>query len=209
MSIFTSMREFSRLTKALRVSPTGEVIEEKPHWSPEQLDLPPDKRGDPVRVELGLRQNAQVMDFNIRAISMAQRETADAILDAVVPAQIFIEEPAERPGQPPKRVPAGYDYEAPDYLARLRPCQERQSAYVVLMGVDGLHADTPGETDDAKVSALMAAMPSRLVKFLAGEIWNMTYAQGDPADFFTSGGSPPSPVSAPSPRPSPPGRKRK
>jgi len=69
---------------------------------------------------------------------------------------------------------------------------------------------TPGADYAAKTSSLMAAMPNRIVKFLAGEIWNMTYAQGDPADFFTKReDSPASQSSAPSPSPSLPPKKRK
>ena len=150
------------------------------------------------------------MDFEIHPLSMTERETADSMLDAATPDQIFIEESAERPGQLPKRVPAGYDYEAPVYLAHLRPLQERQAAFVVLCGVNDLFDATPGADYAAKTSSLMAAMPNRIVKFLAGEIWNMTYAQGDPADFFTKReDSPASQSSAPSPSPSLPPKKRK
>ncbi|MCX6874911.1 MAG: hypothetical protein NTW21_14050 [Verrucomicrobia bacterium] len=59
----------------------------------------------------------------------------------------------------------------------------------------------------AKTTALMAAMLARLIKFLAGEIRNLTYAQGDPAAFHTSAASPPVPGCGPSPKPNPPARK--
>jgi len=203
------MRDFARKTKTVRVASPEDILDEVKEWSPEQEVLPLEKRGKPQKVLLEIRKDAPTMDFAVRAMSMSEREAADAILDGALPDPVFIEEPADRPGQPPKRVPAGYDYENPSYLARLRPLQERQSAYVVLVGVDGLHADTPGETDAAKIDAIMASMPSILVKFLAGEIWNMTFAQGDPADFFTSAGSPASPSSGPTPSKSLPARKRK
>ncbi|MCX6876681.1 MAG: hypothetical protein NTW21_23165 [Verrucomicrobia bacterium] len=94
-------------------------------------------------------------------------------------------------------------------MAKLRPCRDRQSAFVVLRGVAGLQADTPGTADTAKTTALLDAMPARLVKFPAGEIRNLTYAQGDPADFLTSAASPPSPGCGPSPKPNPPAQKRR
>jgi len=203
------MRDFARKTRTVRVASPEDILDEIKEWSPEQQALPLEKRGRPQKVRLEIRKDAPTMDFAIRALSMSEREAADAILDAALPDPVIIEEPSERPGQPPKRVPAGYDYESPSYLAHLRPLQERQSAYVVLVGVDGLHADTPGESDSAKTDSIMASMPSVLVKFLAGEIWNMTFAQGDPADFFTSAGSPASPSSGPSPSKSPPAPKRK
>lgn len=203
------MREFSRKTKTVRVAAPEDILDEIKEWSPEQELLPLEKRGKPLRVKLEIRKGAPLMDFPIRALSMRERATADSITDAVIPEAVFVEEPSERPGQPPRRVPAGYDYESPSYLLRVRPLQERQNAYVVLVGVDGLHADTPGDNDDAKVDAIMDNMPSILVRFLAGEIWNMTYAQGDPADFFTSEGSPASPSSGPSPSKNRQAQKRK
>lgn len=50
---------------------------------------------------------------------------------------------------------------------------------------------------------------TRIIRFLSNEIWNITYTQGAPEDFFTSEGSPASPSSGPSPKPSQGDRKRK
>lgn len=210
MNLFDSMRDFARRTKSVRLASPEDIVGEVRHWSPSQLQIPDEsKRGEPLRTELEIRAGAPTMDFRVRALTMAERERADAIMDAAVPTAIYIDEAPERPGQPAKRVPAGYDYEDPKYTQQLRPLQDRQSAFVVLCGVDGLREATPGDTDASKTDAIIAAMPTRLVRFLAGEIWNITYAQGDPADFFTSAGSRPSPGSEPSPSKNPAARKRR
>ena len=210
MSLFLSMREFALRTKTVRIASPADILGEVKHWSPAQLLIrDEEQRGEPLRVTLEIRADAATLDCKVRALTMAERESAELIMDAAVPDPIFIDEAPDRPGQPAKRVPAGYDYEAPAYTQRLRPLQDRQSAYVVLCGVEGLRDDTPGFDDIAKTASIIDSMPTRLIKFLAGEIWNMTYAQGDPSDFFTSGGSQPSPSSKPSPSKNPAGRKLK
>jgi len=208
-SLFASMREFAQATKTVRLAAPEDILSERREWSTDQLALPESQRGEPAKVKLEIRAGAPVMDFAIRSLTMSERQAAEVILDAVVPPEVIMEEPTERPGQPPRRVPAGYNYEDPKYIAALRPLQDRQAAFVVLKGVADLHSETPGADDNSKVQSIMDTLPTHLVKFLAGEIWNMTYAQGDPADFFTSGGSPPSPSSEPSRKPNPPAAKRK
>jgi hypothetical protein len=207
MSLFDSMCAFARKTKTVRLADPGDIIREVKHWSPEDMDRPVRERGEPVRVELQIKPGAATMDFRVRSLTMAQREIAEAILDAAVPPATWIDEPGERPGQLAKRVPTGYDFDDPKYLAALRPLHERQAAFVALKGVDGLEEDTPGQTDADKTTALLEKMPAKMIKFLAAEIWNMTYAQGDPNDFFTKEGSAHSPSSAPSPSKSPAGKK--
>lgn len=167
------------------------------------------ERGEPAGVKLHIRPGAVTMDFSIRPLSMTEREAADRILDAVMPPQTYVEEMPTRPGDIPKRIPSGYDHDSPQYLAELRPFQEKQAAFVILKGVEGLEQDTPGAGTDEKLMAIMDTMPGRIVKFLASEIWMMTYAQGNPADFFTSEDSSISPGSEPSPNKNPGGRKRK
>jgi len=209
MSVFDSMRLFGRQTKSVRLAAPEDVIREIHHWSDEDMGRPILDRGAPIRTELELKPGAAFMEFKIRPLSMQEREVAEAILDTVIAPRAYIDTPSDRPGQPPSRVPAGYDYEDPAYQAALRPLHDRQAAYVALCGVEGLQSDTPGSTDHDRTTEIINVMPSRMIKFLAGAIWGMTYAQGDPLDFFTSKGSGPSPSSAPSPNPSRPGRKRK
>lgn len=209
MSLFKSMGEFARKTRTVRMAAPEDILGEQKVWSIEQQSKPILERGEPVSTRLEIRPGAVTMDFNIRPLSMTEREAAERIVDAAMPPQSFVEEVPQRPGDVPKKIPTGYDYEAPEYLAALRPLQDRQAAYVVLKGVDGLDADTPGGNDDEKVMQIMDTMPSRMVKFLASEIWSITYAQGNPADFFTKEGSSSSPSSAPSPSRSPRGQKRK
>lgn len=209
-SVFDSMSAFGRATKSVRLAAPEDILSEIPEWTAEQELVPLAKRGDPVKTRLEIREGAPTIDFAIRALTMSERQTADAIVDAVNPPEVFLEEHSDKPGQPPRRVPAGYNDEDPAYLASLRPLQDRQAAYVVLKGVADLAAATPGTADTDKVQSLMDTLPTRMIKFLAAQIWNMTYAQGDPSDFFTKpGGSPASPSSEPSPRPSPPPKKRK
>jgi len=134
---------------------------------------------------------------------MAEREVAEAMTDAVLPPATWVDEPAERPGQAAKRIPTGHDYDDPAYLQALRPLQDRQAAFVVLKGVEGLAESTPGDNDAARTDAVMSSMTAKMIRFLAAEIWNMTYAQGDPNDFFTSEGSGPSQNSGLSPNKNP------
>lgn len=209
MSIFDSMRQFGSKTKSVRLACPDDVIREIKHWSDEDMSRPILDRGEPIRVELELKPGAESVEFKIRSLTMVERETAEAIMDTVLPPRAYIDSPPERPGQEPRRVPAGYDYDDPAYLASLRPLYDRQAAYVTLCGVDGLREGTPGDGDLEKTDSITQAMPSRIIKFLAGSIWGMTYAQGDPLDFFTKPGSGPSPSSAPSPSPSPRARKQK
>ena len=209
MSIFKSMGDFARKTKVVRLAAPEDILREERVWSPEQQFKPMMERGEPAGVKLHIRPGAVTMDFAIRPLSMTEREAADRILDAVMPPQTFVEEVATRPGDIPKRIPTGYDHDAPQYLAELRPLQEKQAALVILKGVEGLEQDSPGGGMEEKLKSIMDTMPGRIVKFLASEIWMMTYAQGNPADFFTSEDSSTSPCSEPSPSKSPGGKKRK
>jgi hypothetical protein len=208
MSLFTAMGDFARKTRTVRMAAPEDVLHEERVWSAEDQMKPFAERGEP-RVKLHIRPGAPTMDFRIRPLSMAERECAEKITDAAIPPQTYVEEQPVRPGDIPKKIPTGYDYEAPEYLAALRPLQDEQAAYVVLKGVVDLEQDTPGATDPEKVRAITTTMPSRIVRFLASEIWAMTYAQGSPADFFMNEGSSSSPSSAPSPSKSPRGPKRK
>jgi hypothetical protein len=209
MSLFTQMGDFARKTKVVRMAAPEDVLREEKVWSFDQQSKPVMERGEPVSVKLHIRPGAATMDFSIRPLSMSEREFADKILDAALPPQTYVEELPTRPGDIPKRIPSGYDYEAPSYQADLRPLQEKQAAFVALKGVQGLEADTPGDGTEAKLQSIMDTMPGRIVKFLASEIWMMTYAQGNPADFFTSEDSSTSPASEPSPNKNPGGRKQK
>lgn len=201
-NFFESMCGFARQTKVVRMAAPEDILSEKAEWSAEDMLKPFSQRGQPVRTRLEIRSGAPTMDFKIRPLSMAEREKADAMTDVVIPPPSFVEELPDRPGQPIKKVFTGHDYDDPKYVNDRRPAESRQAAYVVLKGVDGLEADTPGADDAAKVEAIMDKLPFRLIKFLAVEIWSMSYAQGDPADFFSKEDSPPSPGSEPSLSPS-------
>ncbi len=202
------MGSFARKTRTVRMAAPDDILSEEKVWSPEDLMKPYAERGEP-RTKLNIRPGAPTMDFEIRPLSMTEREAAERVTDAALPPQTFIEEQPQRPGDIPKKIPSGYDYDAPSYLADLRPLQDKQAAYVCLKGVQGLEESTPGANEQDKVQSLMDTMPSRLVRFLASEIWSITYAQGNPADFFTNEGSSSSPSSAPSPSKSQGARKRK
>lgn len=209
MSIFTAMGAFARKTKVVRMASPEDVLSEEKVWSIDQLSVPILHRGEPQAVKLEIRPGAETMDFTIRPLTMSEREAADKILDSAIPPQTYVEELPVRPGDVGKRIPSGYDYEAPSYLADMRPLHERQAAYVILKGVEGMEECTPGADTNQKMAAIMDTMPSRIVKFLASEIWSMTYAQGNPADFFTKEDSSNSPSSEPSPSRSQGDKKKK
>lgn len=196
------MRAFALKTKKIRFANPEDVISERKSWTPEDMMKPVLERGDPIRVELEIRPGAETIEFAIRPLTMTERDEADAILDREMPPQTFVEEQPLRPGESAKRIPSGYDYDHPKYLAAQRTLQDEQAAFVVLKGVDGLEKDTEGASIQEKVNSIRSNMPARMIKFLAMSIWNMSYAQGDPADFFTKGGSSTAPASASSPRPS-------
>ncbi len=209
MSVFDTITAFSRKSKTVRLANPDDVIGEKKVWSEDQELLPMRDRGVPTRIMLETRPGAETVDVEIRPLTMSEREAAEKILDAAIPPQTFVEEQAQRPGDIPKRIPSGYDYDAPSYLAALRPLQEKQAAFVALKGVVGLNESTTGQSPEDKLKSLMDSTPSRMIRFLASEIWAMTYAQGSPADFFTNEGSSFSPSSKPSPNKSPRGSKQK
>ncbi len=209
MSLFDSMCAFALKTKIVRMAAPDDILREVPVWSPEQELLPLPARGEPLRMTLESKPGALTMDFEIRPLTMSQRGAAEKILDAAIPPATFIDEPSDRPGVPPKRIPTGYDDEHPAYLAEVRALQDRQAAFDCLKGVVGLEPTTSGETESDRTRTLMESMPTRLLKFLAVEIWSMTYAQGDPNDFFTSGDSRPSPNCEPSPSKNPAVKKPK
>jgi hypothetical protein len=200
MSVFAKIGSFARKTRTVRLAQPDDILSDEPVWSDEQLGLPLSQRGQPQRMKLEIRPGAETLDVEIRPLSMTERESAEHILDAALPPQTFVEEQPVRPGDIPKKIPSGFDYEDPKYLADLRPLQERQAAFVALKGVIGLHESTTGNSVDEKLKALMDEMPSRIIRFLASEIWAMTYAQGSPADFFTKEDSSSSPSSEPSPK---------
>lgn len=209
ISLFTAMGEFARKTKIVRMAAPEDILGEEKEWSLDQLSRPVMQRGEPLRTKLEIRPGAATMDFTIRPLSMTEREAGERIVDAAIPPQTYVEELPQRPGDIPKRIPSGYDHEAPAYLAELRPLQDRQAAFVVLKGVVGLEQETPGPDPETKVQSLMDTLPTRLVRFLAGEIWAITYAQGNPADFFMKEDSSSSPSSEPSPSKNPGDKKRK
>lgn len=199
MSIFKAIGEFSRKTKTVRLCQPEDVIREEHEWDPADLSLPMDRRGRPLRTKLEIRPGAKTQDVEIQPLTMVEREASEKILDAAIPPQTYIEETPTRPGDVPKKIPSGFDYESPKYLSELRPLQDKQAAFVVLKGVVGMDADIPGKTDDEKVKAIMESMPARIVRYLASEILNLTYSAGNPQDFFMKEDSSSSPSSEPSP----------
>lgn len=202
-NLLQSIGEFSRKSKTIRIARPEDIISEVPTYSDAQLLKPLAERGKPERVRLEIREGAETQDIQIRPLTMKQREIADRFVDAAIPPQLFVEEIPQRPGDLGKKVPSGYDYENPEYQNALRPLQEKQAAFVVLKGVVGLDESVTGDTDEKKIEQVMESMSAKLVTFLAAEIWGMTYAQGDPVDFFTKGGSSSSPSSGPSPSKNP------
>ena len=161
--LFASMCAFARKTKTVRLADPADILREVKHWSAEDMERPVRERGEPLRVELEIKPGAATMDFQVRSLTMAERETAEAILDAVIPPATWIDEPGERPGQAAKRIPTDYDFDDPKYLAAPRPLHERQAAFVALKGVDTLEADTPGQTEMGKTASLLQKMPAKMI----------------------------------------------
>jgi len=208
-NLFETLRALSSATKDVTIANPDDVLGEVPEWSAEQAALPEEDRGKPQRVRLEIRPGATLTTVKIRRMSMAEREAAQKILDAAVPPRVFVEEPPDRPGLPPRKVAAGFDETDPEYLAALRPLEARQSAFVVLAGVVGLRDDTPGHQVETQIDAVMSAMDDRIIRYLASQIWSLSWSAGDHGDFFTSADSASSPSSAPTPRRSPREPKRK
>lgn len=194
-SLFDKMKTFARRTRKLRLAHPDDVIAEVPEYEEgeEAKARAEGRRPKHLRVKLEIKPGAETLDFEVSAISDRIKEQAERLLDKAVAPKVFIEQPGEKPGMPPRQVFAGYNEEDPAYLAELREAKAQQTALVALHGTQGLRDSIPGEDDVAKVAALRDELPHRMIAWLAAEIWNMTYAGGDLADFFTKEGSPESP----------------
>lgn len=189
MSIFSELTELCRQTKVVKLAHPDDVIEEI---------AVRDEEGRKIKSRLGIRPGARTQDVTVRALSMGEQQRAEAIMDTAVPPALFDEEPSDKPGVPPRRVQNGYDDEHPEYLANLRKAQDKQNLFVVLKGVEGLESETEGVDEEAKMQSLLAKMDGRLIRYLSNEIWRMSYAGGDPNDFFTKEDSTAGPSSEPS-----------
>lgn len=190
-SLFERMKSFSGRTKKLKLALPEDVVAEVPEFDPGELDRAEreGRKPKPARIQLQIREGAETFEFEIRALSDLENEMANRFLDAAVAPQIYIEEASDRPGSPPKRVPAGYNEEDPKFLRDLREAQAKESAYIALTGTLGLAESVPGDGEADKIEALRGSLDSKMIGWLATNIRGFTYAGGDLADFFTSGPS--------------------
>jgi hypothetical protein len=175
---FTRLAALAKKSKTIRLVPDGDVV-----------DVHHDKGVDGriVKTRVETVAAAQASEFEIIPLTPAQKEIAESYTDSVLPPAIYVEERSARPDVPPKQVHAGYDEASPSYLNNLRNANARKAAFTVLCGVVGL-ADSLQGDDAAKVKMIMETLPDRVVTYLANEIWSITWATGDPGDFFTKAG---------------------
>lgn len=188
-SVFQLLRTLCERTKIVRVAHGDDVVETTPKWSDRQKLVKEELRGLPEGgYRVGTKEGAKFQDFEIRRLTSLERETANRILDAVPPKEKLEQRPAG-PGLPPQMVRVGFDDEDPAYLAERRYAECDQQAFIVLKGVVGLEKDIEGEDDKEKMKTLRKTLDHRMLLYLAAEIWGMSFAGGDPADFFTSANS--------------------
>lgn len=189
-NVFSQLRALSGRTKLLTLADPQDIEREEPKWSPEQERQPLADRGRPAHgFQLHIKPGAATFQLTVRRLTAAQREACDRVLETLIPPEIVVEQASATRGEPPQRVRTGYEWDEPGYLAGLAKLEARQRALVALHGVEGLHAATAGETDDEKITALRGSLDDMLLKYLASEIWNLTYSAGNPEDFFTSANS--------------------
>lgn len=207
--LFNQIASFARRPRKVVIAAPDDIESTESVWSEDQLMLPLHQRGDPASHKYTIRAGAETQEVEIVPLSMADRLTADSITDAAVPPRIVTEEPPDKPGGPVRKVLGDFDEEDPAYFALIRPLRDKQNAYIVLKGVLGLEASIPADDDAARITILMRTWPSVLVRYLAGMIYNISFAGGDPADFFIKEGSSSTPSSEPSLKPNPKATKRK
>lgn len=210
MSTFESLKSLSSKPRTITLADPDDIIEAIPQWSDEQLKVRMEDRGSPLNgYKIEVRPGAETHEFTVRRLTSAERQRCDQIMDAVqAPEKTELKRVG--PGIDPVPVRVGFDEDDPKYLADLRIARSNQQALICLLGVDGLMESVEGENEDEKIAKLRETLDERIIKILAGEIWNRTYSAGDPGDFFTSANSPTAtPSSASSPSKKPPARKRK
>lgn len=189
-NVFSQLKALSSRTKEVTLADPQDIERAEPKWSSAQERQPLADRGQPAEgLKLHIKPGAPTFRVTVRRITSDQREACDRILETLVPPEIIVEQASATRGEPPQRVRTGYDWEAPEYVAGLAKLEAKQRALVVLYGVVDLYKDTQGETDEDKIRSIRGTLDDMLLKYLASEIWNLTYSAGSPEDFFTTANS--------------------
>lgn len=189
-NVFSQLKALSSRTKEVTLADPQDIESTEPKWSREQERLPLAERGQPAEgLKLNIRPGAPTYQVTVRRLTSDQREACDRILETLIPPEIIVEQAAVNRGEPPQRVRTGWEWEAPQYLADMAKLEAKQRALVVLYGVVDLYKDTEGASDEEKIRAIRGTLDDMLLKYLASNIWNLTYSAGNPEDFFTSANS--------------------
>lgn len=173
-SLFASLADLTGYTRTLAIARPEDIVREEDGGS-----------------RFGVREGAATTPVEIRALTDAEREKCERLMSAVVPPPVFKDEFGPD-GKLRSRVPAGYDEDAPEYLAKRAAARQVQIAQIALLGCAALRESTPGASLDEKTAALRQKVDGNLLEFIAGSIWNLGYTGADAAHFFSTAASEPS-----------------
>ena len=174
------LESLSGATKKVGIARPEDVVSQREEWAKEDMLLPEEKRG-PARIKVDMKGGAKVEEFTIRGLTLKEKSVAERMVESVIPPKKTRMEAV--PGKPPMEVSDGFDEDAPEYRKQLAEANEKRLLYIVLKGVVGLEKGMPDMDLDAQMERI-SGMNSRLIEFLASEVWHFSYAGRDYEDFF-------------------------
>ncbi len=181
---FNALMALSHAVKKVGIAKPEDVQSIKKVWDESQMAIHEDLR-DPARVQVVLKEGAVPMEFTIRGLTLDEKHKAEQIVEGVTPPKKTRIE--TKPGLPAQTVDDGYDEESPIYRKNLAEANKNRLLFITLKGVVGLEESTTGQTIEEKMVEV-SKMNSKIVEFLASEIWYFSYSGQDFENFFFNKG---------------------
>jgi|GEM_PF-7090880 len=135
-----------------------------------------------------IREGAVMREIKVRALTEKERTEMERLVNRILPPQLYKEEIGEG-GKVTGRTPIGFNEEDPTFLSEKDAAISEQRAKVALLGCKELRESTPGENVHEKSENLRNKLDEQLICFIASNVWNLGYAAGDAAAFFSKGAS--------------------
>lgn len=177
---FAALSALSGAVKKVGIARPEDVKSIKEVWHESQMHLREELR-EPAKIQVTLKDGAVPIEFTVRGLTLDEKHKAEQMVEGVTPPKKTRIE--TKPGLPAQSVDDGYDEEAPSYKAALAEANKRRLLFITLKGVVGLEEATIGETAEKKMEEL-AKMNSKIVEFLASEIWYFSYSGHEFENFF-------------------------
>jgi hypothetical protein len=177
---FAALSALSGAVKKVGIAKPEDVESVKKVWDESQMGIREELR-DPARFQVSLKEGAIPVEFTVRGLSLDEKHKAEQIVEGVIPPKKTRTE--TKPGLPAQTVDDGYDEEAPSYKTALADANKKRLLFITLKGVEGLEEATNGDTVEEKMAEL-SKMNSKIVEFLASEIWYFSYSGQDFENFF-------------------------